>query len=656
MPTNFILGTAGHIDHGKTSLIRALTGINTDRLPEEKRRGITIDLGFANLTVGKYRLGIVDVPGHEKFVRNMLAGATGMDLALLVIAADDSINQQTREHLDILRMLDLKAGAIALTKCDLVEADWLNLVEQEIRQFVAGTLLEKSAIVRTSVMTGQGIDELRLAIESIAEQAEQAAVAAEGSPFRLAIDRTFTLPGHGTVVTGSVTSGVARVGDELVIEPGGIAVRVRGLQSHDQAAEEVHRGQRAAINLAGVHHDAIRRGQELAAPGHLLPSKLLTASVSLLSSAPALKNRTRLRVHLGTAEILATIVLLGTDRLMPGEAGLAQLYLAEPAVATWNQPLVLRSESPVATIGGGRVLEPNAQRLRRPDEETLAQVRSMQSAEPAERAAASLYLAGTNDWRPADLPRIAGVPSGGGIREELLVKEILVEVPVSPTRRVSLHRQVLEQLGKRVAAALLALHQKNPLKMQFPREAVTHGFAYLEPAVFSAVLQRMAKAGEIRLSPQGIALVGQGPKLSRNEQALFQQLLEWFQAAGIQSPTVEECQSKAAKNQASVPQLLALAAGDGQLVEVAPGYYLHHEVEAAARSAVASHEKMQSGGGLTLSEIRELLATSRKYAVPLCEYWDKVEFTKRKGDLRLLCSATKRVPECAGDKPGSGSA
>lgn len=635
MPTNFILGTAGHIDHGKTSLIRALTGIDTDRLPEEKRRGITIDLGFANLTVGKYRLGVVDVPGHEKFVRNMLAGATGMDLALLVIAADDSINQQTREHLDILRMLDLKAGMIALTKCDLVEADWLNLVEQEIRQFVAGTLLATAAIVRTSVMTGQGLDDLRRGLEAMAERAEQAAVASEGAPFRMAIDRTFTLAGHGTVVTGSITSGVARVGDELVLEPGGIAVRVRGLHSHDQAAEEVRRGQRAAINLAGVHHDAIHRGQELAAPGHLLPSKLLTASVTLLSSAPALKNRTRLRVHLGTAEILATIVLLGTERLMPGESGLAQLFLAEPAVTTWNQPLVLRSESPVATIGGGRVLEPNAQRLRRPDEESLAQVRFMQSSDPAERAAASLYLVGTKDWREADLPRIAGVSASGKTREELLAKGLLVEIPVAPTRRASFHQQVLTQLGKRVAAALLVLHKKNPLKMQFPRESVAHGFAYLEPAVFSAILERMAKSGEIRLSPQGISLVGQGPKLSRNEQALMQQMLEWFQAAGIQSPTVEECQSKAAKNQASVPQLLALAVGDGQLVEIAPGYYLHHEVEAAARHTVASHAKMQTSG-LTLSEIRELLSTSRKYAVPLCEYWDRVAFTKRSGDLRQL--------------------
>ena len=637
MPTNFILGTAGHIDHGKTSLIRALTGVDTDRLPEEKRRGITIDLGFADLVVGNYRLGIVDVPGHERFVRNMLAGATGMDLAMLVIAADDSIKQQTREHLDILRMLDLKAGLIALTKCDLVEREWLDLVEQEIRQFVRGTVLEQSPILRTSVATGQGLDQLRSELEAAAQRAEGATTRADLAPFRMAIDRTFTVAGHGTVVTGSVSSGCARLGDELVVEPGSIPVRVRGLQSHDASVDDVHRGQRAAINLAGVHHDAIRRGQELAAPGHLLPSKLLTVYVALLPDAPPLRNRSRLRVHLGTAEILATISLLDQDRLLPGQNTLAQLFLAEPAVATWNQPLVLRSESPVATIGGGRVLEPNAQRLRRPDEQTLVQLRLLRSGAAVERAAASLFLAGIRGWSANDLPRLAGIEQFQEVHAELLRSGLLIEIPVAPTRKAALHPGVMDQLGQRIAAALRTLHEKNPLRSQFPREAIAQGFDYLgAAAVLDAILQRLVKAGTIRVTPQGIALVGQGPKLSRNEQALYQQLLDWFRAAGIQSPTVEECQQKAVKNQASIPQLLALAAADGQLVEVAPGYYLHQEVEAAARAAVAAHEKMKVQSGMSLSEIRELLGTSRKYAVPLCEYWDKCGFTKRVGDLRLI--------------------
>src|SRR5262245_54496041 len=271
MSLDLILGTAGHIDHGKTSLIRALTGVDTDRLPEEKRRGITIDLGFAALDLPPYRLGIVDVPGHERFVRNMLAGATGMDLAMLVVAADDSVNQQTREHLEILRLLDLKGGVIALTKCDLAEPSWLTLVEDEIRALVAGSPLAAAPIVRTSIVTGAGLEDLRAALLAAAQAAAPRIPTPEASPFRMAIDRTFTLAGHGTVVTGSITSGRVRAGDELRIEPGGLNARVRGLHNHDRPADELHRGQRGAINLAGVHHSQIARGQDLGAPGALAP-------------------------------------------------------------------------------------------------------------------------------------------------------------------------------------------------------------------------------------------------------------------------------------------------------------------------------------------------------------------------------------------------
>ncbi|MGH7134195.1 MAG: selenocysteine-specific translation elongation factor, partial [Pirellulales bacterium] len=319
MPTDLILGTAGHIDHGKTSLVKALTGVDTDRLPEEKQRGITIDLGFAELVLGDFRLGIVDVPGHERFVRNMLAGATGIDLALLVVAADDSVKPQTREHLEILRLLKLEAGVVALTKCDLPEPDWIDLVEAEVRELVSDTFLRTAAIVRTSVTTGAGLPQLKEALAAAAAQAARSArIERLNAPFRLAIDRSFTIAGHGTVVTGSIASGRVKVGDALVVEPGAVEVRVRGLQSHDRPCEEVHRGQRAAINLAGIHHGEIHRGQELATPGYLAPSRILTADIALAATAPrALKNRTRVRVHLGTAELISSLVLLDGERLEP---------------------------------------------------------------------------------------------------------------------------------------------------------------------------------------------------------------------------------------------------------------------------------------------------------------------------------------------------
>ncbi|MFP6621742.1 MAG: selenocysteine-specific translation elongation factor, partial [Pirellulaceae bacterium] len=309
MTTDLILGTAGHIDHGKTALIRALTGTETDRLPEEKRRGITIELGFAELQLDAFRLGIVDVPGHERFVRNMLAGASGMDLAMLVVAADDSIKPQTREHLEILRLLRLKAGVIVITKCDLAEDDWIQLVEEEVRELCQGTVLATAPVVRTSAETGEGIEELRQALLACARQAaENLSDDLQDAPFRMAIDRVFTMAGHGTVVTGSVTSGQVKLGAELEIQPDAIPVRVRGLQNHEDSVERVFRGQRAAINLAGIHHNDLSRGRELAAPGHLASHRILTVSLHLLGNAQRkIKKRHQVRLHVGTAEELGSV-------------------------------------------------------------------------------------------------------------------------------------------------------------------------------------------------------------------------------------------------------------------------------------------------------------------------------------------------------------
>ncbi len=331
MSIDLILGTAGHIDHGKTALVKALTGIDTDRLPEEKRRGITIDLGFAELPLGEFRLGIIDVPGHERFIHNMLAGATGIDLALLVVAADESIKPQTREHLEILRLLRLPAGVIALTKCDLVTDDWIALVEEDLCRLTAGTFLADAAIIHTSAVTGMGLESLKDALVQAARKATASSHRPHHGPFRMAIDRCFTVAGHGTVVTGSVLSGHAGVGKELIIEPGGLPVRMRGLENHGRPVEEVHRGQRAAVNLAGVHHDQIVRGQELAALGHLLPSTLFSVHLNLLSSAPRpLKQRSRVRLHVGAAELSASVVLLDRDVLEPGDLGFCPI-VPQPA-------------------------------------------------------------------------------------------------------------------------------------------------------------------------------------------------------------------------------------------------------------------------------------------------------------------------------------
>lgn len=633
---DLILGTAGHIDHGKTSLVRALTGVDTDRLPEEKRRGITIDLGFAEMVIGEHRLGIVDVPGHERFVRNMLAGASGVDLALLVVAADDSVKPQTREHLEILRLLDLEEGVIALTKCDLVSEEWLQLVEEEVRELVAGSFLAQAPLVRTSAATGAGMEPLRAALKDAAERASHAPrLARLEGPFRMAIDRGFTVAGHGTVVTGSISSGRVRIGDTLTIEPEGLTVRVRGLQNHDRIVEEAHRGQRAAINLAGVHHEAIRRGQELATPGHLAPSRLITAQLSLLASAPRpLKNRQRVRIHLGTAEFMASVALLDRDRLDPGESCPAQLFLAEAVAAVWGQPLVVRSESPVATIGGGRVLDPRAERLRRSDDESRRYVNDLASPDSVQRAAAAAYLSGLRAWRPEDLARAAGIPDVNAAYERMRERGELVEMALSPTRQVRLHRRVFERLESRIIGVLEKMHDREPLRSLLDRARLASRFDFLhEPGLFEAALASLARQGRVRIAGTRVGLADRGPKLSRNEQKLLEQLIEMFRRAGFPPPTVSECEAAAVKNRDAVPQLLALAAAEGFLVEVAPGFYLHEQTDQEIKQKLA--ERL-AARGLTAADIRDLLGATRKHVIPYCEYLDRCGFTRREGDLRFL--------------------
>ncbi len=655
MPIDLILGTAGHIDHGKTTLIKALTGVDTDRLPEEKRRGITIELGFAEMMLGDLRLGIVDVPGHERLVRNMLAGATGFDVALLVVAADDSAKPQTREHLEILRLLDLSSGVIALTKIDLADPEWVDLVEAEIRELVVGTFLEHAPIVRTSATAGTGLEELREALSAAARQAvEQRRGDSEQVPFRMAIDRSFPIEGHGTVVTGSVLSGGAQSGATLALEPGATTVRVRGLQNHDRSVEEVHRGQRAAINLAGVHHHQLHRGQELATPGYLQPSRRLTARIRLSASVKRpLKQRGAVRLHLGTYEVVAQLSILKVDEpdvdsasaepvgssavVRPGREALVQLFLADDVVATWRQPFVLRSLSPAATIGGGHVLDPTATRIRPADQKRIAIAEQLASEKGADRVAAAIYFTGWQGWDRLDLQRAAGVDlSIERIVEQLLDDETLLSMQFSPTQQLVIHREVFAELAARVERQLGQLHAEEPLKRAMDPTRLKHRVARAQRTVpaLDAVLDRMAAEGRLRRLPGGIALAGHGPQLSRGEQQLLEKLVATLAEAGIAPPSVSELQRQADKNKAAVPQLLALAESEGQLVHISDQFYLHHATVAQVQDKL--RDTLGSGEGLSLSQIREQLGTTRKYAVPLCEYLDRIGFTRRVGDARVL--------------------
>lgn len=635
MPRDLILGTAGHIDHGKTSLVKALTGIDCDRLPEEKRRGITIDIGFATLDLGEYRLGIVDVPGHERFIKNMLAGATGVDLAVLVVAADDSVMPQTREHLEILRLLGLRHGVVALTKCDLVDETTREVVELEIRDLVQGSFLENAPIVRTSAHAGEGIAELKAAItEACRHIAERSGT----ESFRMAIDRSFIVQGHGTVVTGSVTSGHLRVGEEVDWQPKGERVRVRSLQNHDQPVDDVHRGMRAAINLAGVHHEDVVRGQELATPGYLLPARTMTVRLHCLADAKRpIKHRAPVRFHIGTAEVMGAVALLDANTVDPGGWALAQVFLEEPATATWGQPFVIRGPSATQTLGGGQVLQPTARKIRRRHLEILERIERLWTGNADERALTVAWFGGFSGFTEADLVRGANIPpdQAGPLIERLAAAGALGDVALGQGRKLLLHADMLKELDDRIMSTLSRLHEEFPLMATHDRQKVQSQLDYIgnDVLVHAAVDRLIAKklvTGDLRR----IARADHKPKLSGTLRKLKDKMVTAYQEARFQPPEPSSFAGQAGGNAASLTDLFDVCVAERLLVRVADDIYLHGDVEADMRRRIT--DRLRSGPPMTVAEIRDLLGTTRKYAVPLCEYLDRIGLTKREGDLRSL--------------------
>ncbi len=635
MARDLILGTAGHIDHGKTSLVQALTGVNCDRLPEEKARGITIDIGFASLDLPPYHIGVVDVPGHERFIKNMLAGASGVDLALLVVAADDSVMPQTREHLEILRLLGLRNGVIALTKTDLVDEVTREVAELEIRDLVKDTFLEDAPIISTSAHTGAGVPELKAAIADACRCIEERG---EEKWFRLAIDRAFIVQGHGTIVTGSVSSGTLRVGDELEWQPRGERVRVRSLQNHDQPVEEVRRGQRAAVNLAGVRHEEVVRGQEVAAPGYLVPSRVLTVRLHCLADRKRpIKHRLPVRVHLGTSEIMGTVALLDCDAIPPGKWGLAQLFLEEPATATWGQPFVIRESSAAHTLGGGQVLQPAARKIRRRHVEVLERIERLWSGDAQERVAMVAWFSGFTGFAPADLVRGAGIGPAAAAPLIVQMKEggSLMELVVGGAKRILLHQDNVKELENRIMVVLSALHQQFPLMTLHDRRKVEAQLDYIgDDALVHAAVARLLAGKQVIGDLRRIARADFKPKLNANQRRLKDKIVAAYQEARFQPPEPGSFAGAAGGNAASLKDLFEVCLGEGFLVRVTDDLYLHADADADMRRLVKERLAQQSGG-LTVAEIRDLLGTTRKYAVPLCEYLDHAGVTRREGDLRL---------------------
>ncbi len=634
----FILGTAGHIDHGKTALIRTMTGIDTDRLEEEKKRGISIDIGFAHLEVGPYRLGIVDVPGHERFIRNMLAGASGIDLAMMIVAADDSVMPQTREHLAILKLLRVPTGLVVITKTDLVKGDWLDLVEQDVRDLVAGTFLEDAPIVRASAITGDGVEQVKHAIEQVCQTIQPD----DGrEPFRLAIDRSFVLQGLGTVVTGTVSSGVVAVDDELQWLPLDKKVRVRRIQTHGREVESIGRGQRAALNLANVHHTEIARGHTLATPKFLASSRLLTVQLSVLPDSPwPIKHRARLRLYLGTQEAMVQVRLLQGTLLQGGESCLAQLECSESVAAVFRQPFVLRSESPLRTIGGGNIVQPTAKRIARQDDAAKRRLVDLIDGDDLTRAATAAYFNQGKPFVELDLARDAGLNLDRAhvALEKLQADETLLTLKAGQRNAVYLHKDYFSELRNLVVEALRQLHVASPLESAVARTSVAGRLNYLEPNLVHGLIDRLIEEGELVGSERDVGLAQFKPTLSEAQQQLLQRAVEVYHKAVFSPPDVGELAVSLGVAGDELQPLIDLAVAQGHLAHLGRGLFIHHDREVELRDRIT---RSLANGPMTMGQIKEMLSTSRKFAVPLCEYLDRIGFTRRDGDLRLLTASSQ---------------
>jgi selenocysteine-specific elongation factor len=629
---NYILGTAGHIDHGKTALVRALTGVDTDRLPEERRRGMTIELGFAELTIGNTHFGIVDVPGHERFVRTMVAGATGIDLALIVIAADDSVMPQTVEHVEVLHLLDVRRAVVAVTKTDIVDAEMVELVMEEVRDLLADTPLAHAPICPASSVTNQGIEELK---QALLTQSEGIEVAPTQKPFRMAVDRVFTVQGRGTVVTGSALRGAVAAGDALEVWPAGETCRVRELQTHGAHRDELGRGQRAAINISGIDREHITRHSELATPGYLQPMHMIDVRLhSLTSYGRALKSTTKVRLGIGTSEVPVRVVLFDQPALEPGNVAFAQLRSGEPITATYGQRFIIRNETATRTIGGGVVLRPFARRKHRHRDTELETLRRLEEGDAVERVEQVLRSAGF--VKPTDLQLCAraGVelPQIPAAYEQLEAEHRWVPIPGSDVHAVP---AALDDLTSRFTGWLERYHRKNP---DAPGRHVDTVLGWLERMTSKALakpfFERLTRDKTIKLRGQFACLPAFAPQLSKGDEKLLANMIEQIRAGRFQPPLLDALKVEPKPEVKRLERLATLAVASDQLVKIEAKMYLHADIERELRAAVAA--LIAERGPVTVAEVREAVDTSRKYAVPFLEYLDRVGFTKRIEDRRDL--------------------
>ena len=627
-----ILGTAGHIDHGKTALIKALTGIDTDRLKEEKLRGITIELGFAHLKLPSgIIVGIVDVPGHERFVKNMVAGATGIDLVALIIAADEGVMPQTREHLEICSLLNIKHGMVIVTKIDLVDKEWLNLVRDDVSSFLTGTFLQDAPMVGVSSETGEGIKEL---VITLGELTKKVSERVSGNFFRLPIDRVFTMRGFGTVVTGTTVSGHIDVGSEVTIYPKGIRRKVRGIQVHQQDVPSVRAGLRTAINLQGLEKKAITRGDVVAEKDSLKPTYILDTVLKYLDSAPKkLQNRAKVRFHCSTSEIIATVILLDRDNLSPGDQCFAQFRLERPTVVLSRDRFVIRSYSPIRTIGGGYILNSLPLKKKRFSQEVLKELNILNKGSDqaiVEQHIKGSRLQGLSKTELSFLTNLSKKDLDGLINGSISNNVIFRS---DMENDIFIHTEFYNKAKEEIITILGDYHRRFPLKEGIIKEELRSRMASnVKEKLFNQLINDLIQEALIVRDRDIIRLKDHQIELLQDQEELRNQIEQIYLKEGLEPPYFKDLGQNIREREGR--DLLEIMVKDGTLIKVKEDLYFHKKaIEELKRGLV---DFIKEKGEITTPELKKLTGVSRKYTIPLIEYFDKIQLTVRIGDKRIL--------------------
>ena len=629
-----ILGTAGHVDHGKTSLIKALTGVDLDRLKEEKERGITIELGFTSLTLpGGERLGIVDVPGHEKFIKNMVAGVGGIDLVLFIIAADEGIMPQTKEHLDICTLLNVTNGLIAVTKRDLVDREWLQMVQEEIREFTHGTFLENRPVVPVSSATMEGIPDL---LSSLDEVVKEMAGRKTGGILRLPIDRVFTMKGFGTVVTGTLVSGEVSVGDTVAVLPPGIKAKVRGIQVHNEKVEKATAGLRTAINLQGVEKALLERGNVMTLPDLLHPTRRIDCHLTHLAHAnKPLKNGSRVKFHTGTVECESLITLLDRDELLPGEKSFVQVRFAQPIVVLPNDRFVIRSSSPLTTIGGGEILDPLPPKHKRLSPEVLEALKIIETGNREKMIETYLQESRLSGTSIQDLGARVGVhPKDLSSTVQRMVEEGKIVLYDQDTVKL-ISRPHFEGLKRVTLKELKSYHESNPLKKGILKEELKSKLPRVVDAKFyNQLITCLSQEGSIRMEKDKVWLSGYVPLLEERQKEMRERIVKIYEQSRLQPPTVKDLVSRLSGKEEEIMNILGLLSGEGILMKVKEDLFFHGQAINRLKDQLVDF--LLSKSEIDAPQFKELTQVSRKYAIPLLEHFDSIKLTVRVGDKRVL--------------------